>query len=76
MAWININEEIGKGHPLYGVKGWAALLVAWLIIKAVVGYLVFWSSNPLFALPVLVSTIWLGISCFYYLRTKNRFSRV
>ena len=73
MAWININEEIGKGHPLYGVKGWAALLVAWLIIKAVVGYLVFWSSNPLFALPVLVSIIWLGISCFLLFAHKKSF---
>lgn len=73
MAWVDINKEAAKSHPLYGVKGWAALLVAYLIVKALFIYLVFVSKDPIVNSMVLISVAWLLTSSFLLIAHKKSF---
>jgi hypothetical protein len=39
--WVYLDEAGAKRHPLYGIKGWAALLASLLVAGALLGLLVF-----------------------------------
>ena len=38
--WVYLDEESAKRHPLYGIRGWAALLASVLVAGALLGLFV------------------------------------
>ena len=84
-GWMHLAPEIAKRHPLYGVGGWAGVLLAYLGISFIGGAYFTWvefdlalrrDAHPIvigFLTVSLIIVLWFGVAVVQLLSERSSF---